>query len=483
MRERLLKTLGIVFLLAFVACSESVKPEEQISDEKELSSDSSQKEKIAGSSSSEKNRSSSSKDEQASSGRISSSSMTADDWDSTFVDPRDGQVYRTILLGNQLWFGQNLNYEAPDSWCYNDYPPNCDKYGRLYTHASAHKSCPEGWHLPNRDEFYDALYYVLIKLDAWNKDGHLISPDYASTYGWKDGIPSGDYYGVAFLPGGYRTHYGSYDLIGKHAYFVVSGASIGDAALYASYDYSGVWEDKRVSFGGSSRPEARSVRCVYDQKVYNPNDVHAGPRVVEKWSDPPELKPYEGPWGEYEDPRDGHVYKTVDIDGQLWMAQNINYATENSFCYEGDELNCDSLGRLYGLSAIDSVCPAGWKIPSKADWKTLLYSAAKVSGGEVKLGYVLKSITAWEKHEGIDALGFNMLPTGEKYRMQNGNDGYVGLGMRSIMFAVEPTGEASAVVVGSNNFEDDVFFEDDYYEIVGAVGHSIRCLKIASSSD
>lgn len=179
MRERLLKTLGIVFLLAFVACSESVKPEEQISDEKELSSDSSQKEKIAGSSSSEKNRSSSSKDEQASSGRISSSSMTADDWDSTFVDPRDGQVYRTILLGNQLWFGQNLNYEAPDSWCYNDYPPNCDKYGRLYTHASAHKSCPEGWHLPNRDEFYDALYYVLIKLDAWNKDGHLISPDYA----------------------------------------------------------------------------------------------------------------------------------------------------------------------------------------------------------------------------------------------------------------------------------------------------------------
>lgn len=66
----------------------------------------------------------------------------------TFTDPRDGQTYATVEIGNQTWFAQNLNYETSNSWTYIDDPANGDIYGRLYTWEAALNACPSGWHLP-----------------------------------------------------------------------------------------------------------------------------------------------------------------------------------------------------------------------------------------------------------------------------------------------------------------------------------------------
>ena len=64
------------------------------------------------------------------------------------------------------------------------------------------------------------------------------------------------------------------------------------------------------------------------------------------------------------DLRDGHIYQTFDYNGNVWMAENLNYrylgptATNDSssFCLHDDPENCDKHGRLYLFSAaIDSM--------------------------------------------------------------------------------------------------------------------------------
>jgi len=44
----------------------------------------------------------------------------------TFTDTRDGKTYKTTKIGEQVWFAENLNYEASGSKCYNDSTAYCD---------------------------------------------------------------------------------------------------------------------------------------------------------------------------------------------------------------------------------------------------------------------------------------------------------------------------------------------------------------------
>lgn len=82
--------------------------------------------------------------------------------------------------------------------------------------------------------------------------------------------------------------------------------------------------------------------------------------------------------GIFIDARDSQSYKIIEIGGQVWMAQNLNYfdASDSLYkrtsCYNDSAEYCEKQGRLYAWNVAMVACPQGWKIPSKADFDNLI---------------------------------------------------------------------------------------------------------------
>ena len=111
-------------------------------------------------------------------------------------------------------------------------------------------------------------------------------------------------------------------------------------------------------------------------------------------------------------------YRTVDIGTQTWMAENLNYAVAGSKCYDNDPANCEKYGRLYDWSTAKTVCPAGWHLPSDAEWDELVAFA----GGGAKL----MAASGWNSGNGTDEFGFSALPGGYGYSGSFSNVGDYG---------------------------------------------------------
>lgn len=137
----------------------------------------------------------------------------------------------------------------------------------------------------------------------------------------------------------------------------------------------------------------------------------------------------------FTDSRDGQSYDVVKIGNLSWMAANLNYATEMSVCPDGDSRNCKRLGRLYTWADAKTVCPEGWRLPTKADFEALVNAAsgdaAQFHNGNSdavsnKVGAALKSRDGWfKKGNGSDEFGFNALPAGYRGAVLKTDDGTV----------------------------------------------------------
>ncbi len=159
------------------------------------------------------------------------------------TDARDGQVYRTVEIGDQTWMAENLNYAYmvktqeldSSSFCYDNKVENCEKYGRLYLLSAAVDSaalfsengkgcglgtayaenmglieadpclalshpvrgiCPEGWHLPNRAEWEALKSFVTFWMDDSTSIGYALK----TTVDWAENGNGSDLFGFSALP-------------------------------------------------------------------------------------------------------------------------------------------------------------------------------------------------------------------------------------------------------------------------------------------
>ena len=166
----------------------------------------------------------------------------------TLKDLRDGKVYKTVKIGSQVWMAENLDYETEKSYCYNDSSKYCDKYGRLYTWATAVDACPTGWHLPASAEFDTLFKAVGSQMVAGNR--------LKATSGWKTNINLGDEYGFSALPAGGRYFDGTYNSEGTNADFWSSTEDKDGSNAYAMYLNS---DDNGAFLTAQSRNLGKSV--------------------------------------------------------------------------------------------------------------------------------------------------------------------------------------------------------------------------------
>jgi uncharacterized protein (TIGR02145 family) len=164
--------------------------------------------------------------------------------------------------------------------------------------------------------------------------------------------------------------------------------------------------------------------------------------------------------GTFKDPRDGKVYKTVKIGTQTMMAENLAYkpSSGNYWAYDNDTTNLAKYGYLYDWETAKTIAPAGWHLPTQAEWESL-YNY---------LGGVDKKVFKAVKEGGRS--GFNALLCG--FRYPNGKFSNIGTHTNFWSSTIDDAGRAMSFnCYGASYIRVDMFF------ISPKCGYSIRLFQ------
>jgi uncharacterized protein (TIGR02145 family) len=174
--------------------------------------------------------------------------------------------------------------------------------------------------------------------------------------------------------------------------------------------------------------------------------------------------------GAFTDSRDGKTYKWVKIGGQVWMAENLNYATSTgSWCYENKGEYCKTHGRLYDWKTAKTACPAGWRLPSDAEWTILItfLGGKDEAGGKMKEG----GTSHWKSPNtgATNSSGFSGLPGGAR----SGSGGFSDVGYYGCWWSSTEGSSASAWKRYLGYASGSVY----HYNSDKECGFSVRCLR------
>lgn len=127
------------------------------------------------------------------------------------------------------------------------------------------------------------------------------------------------------------------------------------------------------------------------------------------------------------------AYCEIIIGNQIWMCKNFDSKYPGSKVYNDDEANRSIYGGLYTFNMVVSpgFAPAGWHVPTLAEWQTLVTAI----GGLAVAGNKLKEvgIAHWNTAGGTDDYDFTMVSTGYGWDVSN----YFGLGIISALWTAD----------------------------------------------
>lgn len=346
-------------------------------------------------------------------------------------DERDGTKYKTVVINGRRWMAENLRY-VPENLrdsvsCYMDSAKFCDKYGPMYPYSAKGVSwyldvedvfdshpfpfkgsvCPEGWSVPNTDDWNSLFAYV--KEIETGGDSTVWLRDYQSLWD------------ASWLYKDSRSEYRGNNALG----FSILGENFQDTTVAYPYAWPVFWVDLS---GPSNFRDAKGI--TFDMTLtiggwfeqYNSGDdeKRAFIRCIENVpEDAPEIA-----FDSIVDKRYGDKYKIVKIGSQWWMAENLRFKENAELChpYSDNKYIKDECHYPVGIPEGYSkdICPEGWLVPTMGDWYNLLYYVATHNGDE-PIWASLIDTAYWEslpdslKHSDYN-FGMNIRAAGEYSR-------------------------------------------------------------------
>lgn len=192
---------------------------------------------------------------------------------------------------------------------------------------------------------------------------------------------------------------------------------------------------------------------------------------------------------------DGNVYTTVTIGTQTWMVENLkttkyrngdpipnitdgtewgNLST-GAYCdYENTPGNSTTYGRLYNWYAVNdnrNIAPAGWHVPTDAEWTVL----TDYLGGEDAACEKLKEsgTTHWESpNQGAtNESGFTALPAGARDYLSGSS--FDNQGSHSHFWSATQASSGQAWYRSLYSIFDELYRNNNNQSL----GFSVRCIK------
>ncbi|MBN2863849.1 MAG: fibrobacter succinogenes major paralogous domain-containing protein [Bacteroidales bacterium] len=190
---------------------------------------------------------------------------------------RDGNSYKVVKIGDQIWMAENLRTtkfkdgtEIPLASDYKEWsnrlsPGYCwyfnkenykNEYGALYNWYTVNtdKLCPSGWHVPSTEEWMKMISY----LDEDKAGGEL--KEKGTKFWMSPNTGATNAIGFTALPGGSRGTLGSFFDEGLRGYWWSSTESDQNRAWYSALGYS----SEKVTGSSDNKKGGLSVRCVKD---------------------------------------------------------------------------------------------------------------------------------------------------------------------------------------------------------------------------